>query len=322
MPVTTALSFRASTLDDAELIADMLTAREPESPWDPLELRHWWASQDPEWTNRRFVAELDGRPIGGAYMSHAPWEKRPQLVADVGAWFAPPHEVAANLDRGYDMVEDLARRDGARSFRTGTRESRHDLLAYLSGRGYHEDRRGKRWELDLVAQRDRLLSMLEASRAKMREQGIEIHTIDRDRDPDVYRKLHAMSEAAVQDVPTTIPHLPEPFEQFMKWFDSPGIHRARMWIARKGDDVVGTSALSYPKVRGYVGTDWTATARAVRGRGVARALKLETLRQAMDLGVAKVRTGNDAQNAPILHLNEVMGYAPQPEEIQLMREAD
>jgi len=68
------------------------------------------------------------------------------------------------------------------------------------------------------------------------------------------------------------------------------------------------SVLGYPPVRGIVGTEWTATARRVRGRGIARALKCETLIQALALGVDRVRTGNDAANDPILHINATMGY--------------
>ena len=49
-------------------------------------------------------------------------------------------------------------------------------------------------------------------------------------------------------------------------------------------------------VRGVVSTEWTATARSVRGRGIARALKCETVAQAIALRVDRVRTGNDAAN--------------------------
>jgi mycothiol synthase len=94
-----------------------------------------------------------------------------------------------------------------------------------------------------------------------------------------------------------------------------------MWFARRGDDVVGVSVLSYPQVRGVRGTDWTATARSIRGRGVARALKLETLAQAVSLGVSRVRTGNDAQNLPILHLNAELGYARIPGPINFLKDA-
>ena len=93
------------------------------------------------------------------------------------------------------------------------------------------------------------------------------------------------------------------------------------WIARTGDDVVGVSMLIYPPVRGVVMTDWTATARSVRGRGVARALKCETVAQAMALGVTRVRTDNDSTNAPILHLNAAMGYVRRPDKVEFHKPA-
>jgi GNAT superfamily N-acetyltransferase len=69
-----------------------------------------------------------------------------------------------------------------------------------------------------------------------------------------------------------------------------------------------------------VWTDWTGTARKVRGRGVARALKLETVMQAIALGTKRVRTENDGENAPILHLNEEMGYTRIPGSVQLLKD--
>ena len=53
---------------------------------------------------------------------------------------------------------------------------------------------------------------------------------------------------------------------------------------------------------------------------MARALKCETLMQAMVLGVDRVRTDNDSTNVPILHINETMGYTRRPDGIQLLKE--
>jgi GNAT superfamily N-acetyltransferase len=92
------------------------------------------------------------------------------------------------------------------------------------------------------------------------------------------------------------------------WFENPGVRRDRFWIAREGDDIVGMSVLEFPTSRNVPWTAFTGTARKVRGRGVARALKYETLAQAIALGFKAVRTQNDGANAPILHLNEEMGY--------------
>jgi hypothetical protein len=37
-------------------------------------------------------------------------------------------------------------------------------------------------------------------------------------------------------------------------------------------------------------------------------LKYETVAQAIELGAQRVRTMNDGENAPILHINTEMGY--------------
>jgi len=99
------------------------------------------------------------------------------------------------------------------------------------------------------------------------------------------------------------------------------MYEDRLWIAREGDEIVGVSVLEYPPVRGIVGTAWTATARRVRGRGIARALKCETLMQAIALGVDRVRTGNDGANDPILHINASMGYRPWVGSINFLKDA-
>jgi GNAT superfamily N-acetyltransferase len=72
-------------------------------------------------------------------------------------------------------------------------------------------------------------------------------------------------------------------------------------------------------VRGLPWTAFTATSKAVRGRGIARALKYESMAQAIELGHKLVRTANDGANAPILHINEAMGYRVVTPVIELHR---
>lgn len=316
------LVLRPATLDDAAFAADVYTALYPDDPEDPVLWRHWWESEDPAWTSERWVVVLGGRDVGFAGHRHAPWEKMPERYARVMAHLLPRERAAERLGRLFDAVEERAQQDGALRYVAWTWEHDALLLSVLAARSYREERRERFWELDLLKHRDRLAAMTEAVRARMKEQGVRILTIAEDPDPEKYRKLWRMSEEADQDVPTTVPHVAKPFEMFMKWFTSPGVREDRMWIARVGDDVVGTSVLSYPPVRGVVSTDWTATARSVRGKGVARALKCETVMEAIALGVDRVRTDNDGENAPILHLNASMGYERRPDMIQLIRPSE
>ena len=315
------LRFRPARIEDAAFAADLATALRPDEPEDPKSWRHWWESDDPAWTIERFIAESAGAAVGFVNQHHAAWKDMPERYGRLGADFMPAQRTDVNLTAGYDFIEKRSRSTGTRIFTTYVREDDERLMRFLLARGYRVERGSKAWELDLEKRRPALEAMAARTRARMRDNGIRIHTIDNDDDPDKFHKIHEMSEEAASDVPTTVPHVREPFEQFMKWFDSPSVSLDRMWIAREGDDIVGISVLAYPRTRGNVWTDWTGTARKVRGRGVARALKLETVMQAIALGTQRVRTENDGANAPILHLNEEMGYVRIPGWTQLLKDA-
>lgn len=314
------LELRPATLDDAAFVADVQTEVHPDDPEDPQLLRHFWTLLDPETTVERFIVSLNGASAGVATRSHQAWSKMPKRFGRVGMELRPSARTAARLDALAGTMEERSVADGTAKATVWAWEHDALKLGVLAGRGYREERRERFWELDLVANRDRIQKMTDESRARMRTDGIEILTLARDTDPDKFHKLQRMSDEAESDIPTTVPNVPLAFEQFMLWFQSPGLREDRIWIARENDDIVGVSQLIYPPVRGVVATDWTGTARKVRGRGVARALKCETLMQAMVLGVDRVRTDNDSTNVPILHINETMGYTRRPDSIQLLKE--
>lgn len=304
------LALRPATLDDAGFVADVQTALRPERPADPVVMRYWWEVGAGNWTEERWVADAAGRPVGYGTSSHARWEVVPERYATVGGDLLPEARSRERLDAIFAAMEARARQAGARILHVRANEDDASRIAVIEQRGYREDRRGRRWELDLTEARDRILATTEECRDRMRREGVRLLTLAHDPDPEKHVKVWRMNEEAALDVPTTEPRVPGLFEDHMKWVRAPDMREDRFWIARIGDDIVGCSVLAYPPVRGVVGTEWTATARSVRGRGVARALKCETLAQAIALGVTRVRTGNDAANAPILHLNETMGYRP------------
>jgi len=319
-PVVADLTLREATLDDAAFAADLYTALQPDDPEDPVLWRDWWSNVDPTATVERYIAMRDARPVGHAGMQHAAWEKMPEryarVMGDVLPELRTPDRVGAILAFG----EHRARADGALRATVWTWEWDRLRLDVITSRGYREERRSRFWELDLAANRAKLEEMTRASRERMRAQGIRLLTVADDTDPEKYRKIWRMSEEASQDTPRTVPWVETPFEVFVKWFSSPGVREDRMWIAREGDEIVGISVLAYPPVRGVVTTDWTGTARSVRGKGVARALKCETVMQAIALGIDRVRTDNDSKNTPILHINDSMGYQPRPEAISFLKE--
>lgn len=314
------LELRPATLDDAAFSADVQTAVFPTRPTDPVIEKYWWAQPDDTYVVRRWVVRRDGNDVGVGYLEHPAWSKLDVPHGDVGGEILPEHRDRPTLRA---MLAELAARltaDGAKRIAVRANEDDEVRIAAIGDLGFREDRRGRRWLLDLTENAERITKMTELGRARMRSEDIQIMTLDQDEDPEKYRKLWRMNEEASQDVPTTLPIVEESFEDTMRWLRSPSMREDRFWIAREGDDIVGASVLGYPPVRGIVGTEWTATARRVRGRGIARALKCETLMQAIALGVDRVRTGNDGANDPILHINATMGYQPWVASINFLKD--
>jgi GNAT superfamily N-acetyltransferase len=313
------LTFRPATAADAAFAADVDTAVRPSSPRDPKIYQYWWSQPDENWTYARYVVSRDGRRIGYATAAHPRWDLQPERYGTTIGDLLPAERTPRALSEVLAVMEERLIADGARILAAFAAEDDALRNAAIQARGYKEDRRSRRWELDLIANREKLLAMTEGSRARMRAEGVRLLTLAEDDDARVIEKVWRLSEEAGDDVPTTEPRVPEEMAAYTRWVNAPEVHRDRFWLARIGHEVVGVSVLGYPPVRGIVNTEWTATARSVRGRGVARALKCETVAQAIALGVDRVRTGNDAANDPILHINETMGYRRIPGSVNYLK---
>jgi hypothetical protein len=314
------LGFREATLDDAAFSADVYSLVHPERPTDPVVERYWWEQPDDTFVSRRWIVQLGGRDIGVASFDHPAWARLQEPHGDIGGELVPDQRKRATLEALLAEMERRLVAEGAKRIAVRANEDDEARIAAIAARGFREDRRGRRWVLDLSENRERVSAMAVESRARMRAEGIRLLTLDQDLDAEKYRKVWRMNEEATQDVPTTLPNVEESFEDTIRWLHAPNMHEDRFWIAREDDEILGVSVLGYPPVRGIVGTEWTATARRVRGRGIARALKCETLVQAIALGVDRVRTGNDGANDPILHINASMGYRPWVASISFLKD--
>jgi mycothiol synthase len=312
------LKLRTARPEDAEAVCEIGRAHDPDEPQDPDVVRHRWSVSSPDWLRERFVVESDSQPVGFAFRAH-PWWGRPEdrwAYNDVRV--RPDRRDRAEVGRLFDRLEAANVEEGAHTLAARTKEGFDWEVGLLEDRGYRYDRLSKAWQLDLGAHRDALLAERARGRQRTRRQGLELVTEAATGDPEILQKLWALNEETTQDVPTTLPHEPVSFEEFKQW-SGPDVRPDRSWVARDGDGVVAWSFLRYPRV-GRVWTGYTCCARSHRGRGIARAVKMETLGQAIELGVESVRTDNDEANAPMLHINQELGYHRIPGFISYLKE--
>jgi len=307
-----AVTYRPATNDDAALAADLMTAAYPAMAQDAIVTRYRWDTPRKGFAYARFIAEYAGTPIAFLAWVHGPWEQIAEQHCEVEVWLD-----VAELDRDllagmWSWIGDDAIRHGTQLLLAYCGEDEPEMLGALASVGYSRERLMKAWELDLQAQGARLESEAAQARGLVSPMGIELTTVAAWQDPDALLKLHELDELGKQDMPTSLPIFRGTFEDFVRRVSSPDCRPDRTWIALDGDRPVAMSYLRFPPVRGAVSTGFTCSHPGYRGRGLARAVKLQTLAQAVRLGVPAVRTDNDSENAPMLHINERLGYVRRP----------
>jgi GNAT superfamily N-acetyltransferase len=320
--VTSHPELRPVGLEDARWVAELLTRCRPADPEDPEVLRHRWASFQLAWFHDRSAVVVGGEAVGVTMAWHAPWEVEPERVGRWNLRLVP--EVTGLADDVIPQVEARLRAEGARTLSSGAREDEAWLLGALSRRRYRRDHMEREWELDLVAHRDRLLKVTAESRARMAAQGVRMVTLDRVADqPGFWARLTTFYAETMDDEPHTTPVHAMSEAEVRAELTGPDIRGDRVWLAfggQDGQEIAGLSHLTYPPVRGHSWTGFTATGRAFRGQGIARAVKMESLGQAIELGVPAVRTDNDERNAPMLHINDTLGYVAIPSWVAYLKE--
>jgi GNAT superfamily N-acetyltransferase len=124
------------------------------------------------------------------------------------------------------------------------------------------------------------------------------------------RKVYELDAATMSDVPGEVAMDDVSFDQ---WFDDYWSHPdtdldASTAAVVDGRPVAFTHLRTAPGGRAV--TDMTGTLRDYRCRGLALLVKRATLVNAAERGVELVLTENDETNAPMLRVNERLGYQP------------
>jgi GNAT superfamily N-acetyltransferase len=309
----TTVGFRVATHDDVELAAAVVTRADPDHPVVASELLEKWANTEKGSAVRRFIVNEDGLEQG--------WISLVQ-PRDVGGGttylnLLIPAEKKQLLPAAFEFGELQAREMGAPRLICKMREDREDAVEWLRRDGWTLERTERFWRLDLAANADRIRDLWSALQPRLLQTKAVITTVAELGGEAVLRRLHSVSIATSADIPRSVEYIPEPYEDWVVWMQSPAVLLERIWVALVDGQPVGYSFLAYrPSV---VETGYTCVLREHRGKGLARALKLETLVQAIGLGVTTVQTDNDSENAPILHINEELGYESIPGELEFHR---
>ena len=101
-------------------------------------------------------------------------------------------------------------------------------------------------------------------------------------------------------------------------WNHPSLDRDLSTVVTAGGRVVAF-AMAYTDGATRYLSAMTGTVRAHRGRGLAKAAKIHSLRRARAAGFRDAFTNNDAENKPMLAVNAWFGYEPRTSEVRHVR---
>jgi mycothiol synthase len=296
----------AATDEDLGNVARIVSTVTPDSPISIEEMR-WQQRTYPG--GRRFVAWLDGQPVGAggagrAYTYPADFE---------GLWgnisVLEPFRRRGVGSALLAAASDVGREHGKTMLVGRTTADRQDAIDFLEHRGFTEYERMKQVRLDLAG-----LALPEVAPPD----GVIVSSLE-DR-PDAVQGVYGVALEALPDIPGDGPPAPSTFEEFrIRDVDRPTNPPGAFIVAIEAETgrVIGYANLiivpGNPKVAWH---GMTGVARAWRGRGVAMALKRATIEWAVANGLEALEGANDIDNAPMRAVNKRLGYQPLPDEIQ------
>ena len=273
---------------DAAALVEL--ARETE-PFVPMTVESWLhreASVPERAELVAFVAELDGDVVGESYALREWWHSGDVVHVFVGVReHARGHGIGSAL---YDAARKHAEQLAPARYSARFVENPAGV-AFATARGFAEAR----------AERYSLVD----PRTVREHPAVELRPASQ---VDA-RVLHHIDEKSMVSMPSLEPYEPTPFEQWKSFILERPLYQAEgSFVAYADGEPAAISLLTADLETGRGMNMYTGTLPEYRGRGLARAAKLGVLQWAAAHGITAVYTTNDETNAPMLAINDRLGF--------------
>ena len=291
--------------DDVSALVDLLNT----SYLEPATVEVWLKDQEEERAKGNILQQVvafdtSGRIAGYLEVKreYGTWDPGRMILWLIVAPDARNQGIGTRLyEEGLRFVREMS----ANKLDTSVRDDDATSLAFAERRGFQIDLHvyGSRLDVPTFDEAP-FAGAIEAAEAT----GIRFFSMaDLGNTPEAQRRLYELNKYIDGEVPgeRLFPSLEE-FSAMVfggEWYVPDG-----QIIAADGERWVGMSAVGYFPDKDRMRVMVTGVDNEYRGRGIGLALKLLAHRVAKKYGVKSLVTGNAAHNAPMLAINEKLGY--------------
>ena len=305
--------FDYSSEKDYEGFVAVKMAAWPDEPTTVAHCQHNDKTRNPKYLHMRYLVEdADGHIVAEGGTRESSWSYVP------GKYGLSFDVIPALANQGieqqlYDHILDfLSKRElKPKLLDSYTREDKSERINFWEEHGFKVIMRDNTSGLTVT---DYDYTPYEGLEEKVVASGIRFATLPelQAEDPDWMQKMYDLFIPIDRDVPNPDEMTPQGIEEFAKDFAHPNFLADAHFFALDGDQWVGISNFWKDDVRTdklWVGL--TGVLRSHRRRGIARVLKLQTIKYAQEYGAKTIETENE-ENNPMYALNVSLGFKPLP----------
>ena len=314
--------YRAREFDDSDR-DKFVVERNREQHWmeqgSAAEWRYWEnLMKDP--TLLRVSVEAADGSIAAIGDIGTGFQPRPDRSQFIGMTVLAPHRRKGIGTALLEALEEEAKRRDVPKLLGGANEGEKFALDWALGRGYRAIGRRIASYVELAtfdpAEFSEALDRARAAGIRIKSFAETLEGLDATAKDQWWHALYEAEAPMWEDIPFATPTPHWPFDRFYEASTSDQIMKDLSLVAYAGDQIAGFTTTGKSKDKD--GWTWmTGTAREFRGRGVARALKVEALTRAKEKGVRALGTTNDEPNKSMRGINAKLGYQMLPAHVEL-----
>lgn len=276
--------------------------------------RDWWTVRAGEIRITTLAFDKQDRAIGYWDVDRETWMKPGHFYINV---IVQPDARGRGL--GAQMYNDalrVANENGATHLKSSVSDTDINSLKFAVSRGFKIEHHTFESILQLTDFNERRFGDL---MARLHTDGFQFFSLaDAGLTDENKHRLYELNRDAGLDNPGNDGTFPDFYAFSKNVFEASWFRANTQIIASHADRWVGLAAIGIYPVDKHAYNTFTGVRREYRGRGLALALKLQTILLAKKEGVHYIRAHNDSKNRSMLSVNRKLGYKPEPGYYQLL----